>query len=110
MSLQADALQHGTQSRPWNLADRIVFRFCLIYLASFSLCTQIATSLFPIPKIDIPDLDSFWPMSQIVLWTIQSPLPQPSRRRSASESPHSAPHKIALPKFFSCTDLIKIHP
>ncbi|MFZ1943908.1 MAG: hypothetical protein WA430_02090 [Acidobacteriaceae bacterium] len=69
MSLQADALQHGTQSRPWNLADRIAFRFCLIYLASFSLCTQIVTSLFPIPKIDIPDLDSFWPMSQIVLWT-----------------------------------------
>ncbi len=110
MSLQADALQHGTQSRPWNLADRLVFRFCLIYLASFSLCTQIATSLFPIPKIDIPDLDSFWPMSQIVLWTIQSPLPQPSRRRSASESPHSSPHTKSRAQSFFMYRPHKIHP
>ena len=35
----------------------------------FCLATQILGSLFPIPKVDIPDPSSLWPMRQITFWT-----------------------------------------
>jgi hypothetical protein len=46
----------------------------------FCLVTQILGGLFPIPKIEVPDLATLPPVRQIVLWTashvfgIQQPL------------------------------------
>jgi len=53
----------------WSRASRVAFRFCFVYFGLYCFYTQILTSLVPLPKIDIPDLSTFWPMRQIVLWT-----------------------------------------
>ncbi len=57
------------QVQRWSLAGRVAFRFCFVYFGMFSVATQILGSLFPIPKVDIPDLSTFWPMRQITFWT-----------------------------------------
>ena len=52
----------------WGFTSRATFRFCFVYLGLFCITTQILGSLFPIPKVDIPDVSSFWPMRQITFW------------------------------------------
>jgi hypothetical protein len=52
----------------WNLGLRIVFRFCFLYFGLFCLVTQILGGLFPIPRIEVPDLASLPPVRPIVLW------------------------------------------
>lgn len=52
----------------WSVASRVAFRFCFVYFGLYCLYTQILTSLLPLPKVDIPDLSTFWPMRPIVLW------------------------------------------
>jgi len=52
----------------WSLASRSAFRFCFVYFGWYCVATQILGSLFPIPKVDIPDLSSFWPMRQVTFW------------------------------------------
>jgi hypothetical protein len=70
----------GTQTKPeqfqpeppipqWNPASRVAFRFCFVYFGLFCLATQIFGGLFPIPRVDIPDPATVWPMRQIALWT-----------------------------------------
>jgi uncharacterized membrane protein YphA (DoxX/SURF4 family) len=61
--------QPEAQVQHWSLAARVAFRFCLLYFGLFCVATQILGSLFPIPKVDIPDLSSLWPMRQITFWT-----------------------------------------
>jgi uncharacterized membrane protein YphA (DoxX/SURF4 family) len=53
----------------WSSPTRVAFRFCFLYFSLYSVFTQILTSLLPLPKIDIPDLSTFFPMRQIVIWT-----------------------------------------
>lgn len=53
----------------WSLALRIAFRFCVAYFTLFSLSNQILGGLFPIPKIDIPELSAHWPLRHITFWT-----------------------------------------
>jgi uncharacterized membrane protein YphA (DoxX/SURF4 family) len=53
----------------WSVARRVAFRFCFVYLGLFSLSQQILGGLFPIPKVEIPDLATLWPMRPIVFWT-----------------------------------------
>jgi hypothetical protein len=53
----------------WGLATRIAFRFCVAYFTLFSLSNQILGGLFLIPKLNIPDLSSFWPLKHITFWT-----------------------------------------
>jgi uncharacterized membrane protein YphA (DoxX/SURF4 family) len=53
----------------WSAGTRIAFRFCFIYFGLFCLTTQILTGLFPIPKIDIPNLAGLPPVRNIVFWT-----------------------------------------
>src|ERR1700689_3771677 len=62
-------LQPEVQVAHWGLAPRVAFRFCFVYFGMFCLATQILGSLFPIPKVDIPDPSSLWPMRQITFWT-----------------------------------------
>ena len=48
---------------------RGLFRFCFVYFGLFCLATQILGGLFPIPKVDIPDPATLWPMLHIIFWT-----------------------------------------
>jgi hypothetical protein len=62
---------HFQQELParWNLFTRVAFRFALVYFTLYCLTTQVISELLPIPKVDIPDFGSLWPMRQIVFWT-----------------------------------------
>jgi hypothetical protein len=40
-----------------------------VYFGLFCLATQILGGLFPIPKVDIPDPATLWPMLHIIFWT-----------------------------------------
>jgi hypothetical protein len=64
-----EQLQHEPQIARWSLASRVSFRFCFAYFGLYCLGTQIFTSLFPIPNVDIPDLSARWPLRQIIIWT-----------------------------------------
>jgi uncharacterized membrane protein YphA (DoxX/SURF4 family) len=64
-----DQSQHQLPIPQGGVLGRIAFRFCFIYFGGYCLFTQIATSLLPLPKIDIPDLSTFFPMRHIVQWT-----------------------------------------
>jgi uncharacterized membrane protein YphA (DoxX/SURF4 family) len=62
-------LQQDPPRLPWSFARRVAFRFGVTYFGLFCLSTQILGGLFPIPKVDTPDLGTLWPMRQIVFWT-----------------------------------------
>jgi len=68
---QIDAAHVATEVAPvrWNAATRIAFRFCFIYFSLYCLTTQILTGMFPIPKVDLPDLASLPPVRNLVIWT-----------------------------------------
>jgi len=53
----------------WGLGLRIAFRFCVAYFTLFGLSNQILGGLFVLPKVNIPDLASHWPLRQITFWT-----------------------------------------
>lgn len=53
----------------WGLALRIAFRFCVAYFTLFSLSNQILGGLLVIPKLNIPELSSVWPLRHITFWT-----------------------------------------
>ena len=53
----------------WGLALRIAFRFCVAYFTLFSLSNQILGGLLVIPKLNIPELSSLWPLRHITFWT-----------------------------------------
>lgn len=60
----------GANAGPvWRLATRVAFRFCFIYFILFGLSNQIFAGLLMIPKLDIPDPGTLWPMRQITFWT-----------------------------------------
>jgi hypothetical protein len=57
------------QTARWGLARRVAFRLCFVYFGLLCLFTQISTSLFPIPLVELPDPSTIWPIRQIVFWT-----------------------------------------
>jgi uncharacterized membrane protein YphA (DoxX/SURF4 family) len=71
MSAQAQIaqIQRDSHAPRWSAASRVAFRFSFVYFGLFCAATQILGGLFPIPKVDIPDLGSLWPMRQITFWT-----------------------------------------
>src|ERR1700677_4518739 len=71
MSAQAQIaqIQQDSHTPRWSLTSRVAFRFSFVYFGLYSADTQILGGLFPIPKVDIPDLASLWPTRQIVFWT-----------------------------------------
>ncbi len=52
----------------WNLFTLVAFRFAFVYFILYCLTNQVISELIPIPKLDIPDPGSIWPMRQIVFW------------------------------------------
>jgi hypothetical protein len=63
-------LPRDPQTRPhWSLGLRVAFRFCVVYFTLFCVSNQIFGSLLSIPKVEIPDPSSLWPMRQITFWT-----------------------------------------
>jgi hypothetical protein len=66
---QIEQVQQPPQIPDWSLASRVTFRLCSVYFGMYCLSTQIFTSLFPIPDVDIPDLSARWPLRQIIFWT-----------------------------------------
>jgi len=71
MSAQAQIARTQPDSHvpSWSLSCRVAFRFCFLYFGLFCVSTQIFGGLFPIPKVDIPDPATLWPMRQIIFWT-----------------------------------------
>lgn len=65
----AQSRLEATQASKWRLSTCIAFRFCFVYFSLYSLLTQIAGGLLPIPRVDLPDLAWFWPTRQVVFWT-----------------------------------------
>lgn len=53
----------------WGLALRIAFRFCVAYFTLFGLSNQILGGLLVVPKLNIPELSSLWPLRHITFWT-----------------------------------------
>jgi hypothetical protein len=62
-------LQQEPQMPQWSVTRRIAFRFCFVYLGLYCLGTQIFAGLFLIPKVEVADPASLWPMRQIIFWT-----------------------------------------
>jgi hypothetical protein len=56
------------QAPHWRPATRSAFRFCFIYFGLFCLSTQIFGGLLTIPKVDIPDPASLWPIRPVIFW------------------------------------------
>jgi uncharacterized membrane protein YphA (DoxX/SURF4 family) len=65
---QVTPFRPDPQAQRWSLTTRVAFRLCFVYFGLFCISTQIFGGLFPIPKVDIPDLQSVWPIRPIVLW------------------------------------------
>ena len=53
----------------WGAGRRAAFRFAVLYFGLYCLTTQILGGLFPIPKINIPDLAALAPVRPTVQWT-----------------------------------------
>jgi hypothetical protein len=53
----------------WGPGLRIAFRFCVAYFTLFSLSNQILGGLLVVPKLNIPELSSLWPLRHITFWT-----------------------------------------
>ena len=66
---QHEQLKQNALVVPWSPAARIAFRFTFIYFSLYCLCTQIITSLVPLPNVDIPDPSASWPVRPLVMWT-----------------------------------------
>ncbi len=58
-------------THPWPLAARIAFRFCCVYFPLFCLSNQVINSVFPIPKVDVPDWATIWPVRLPIIWVAQ---------------------------------------
>lgn len=63
-----DPVTSSVTGQPWSMGKRIAFRFCFVYFTLYCLSSQIITSLFPIPKIDTPDLDTLLPFRAVIFW------------------------------------------
>ena len=65
--------ERGTAGDPgaaprWSMAKRVVFRFCFIYFILYGLSNQILGGLVMIPKVDIPDPGTLWPLRPMTFW------------------------------------------
>ena len=61
-------LQQTSDTPRWTLTQCVAFRFCFVYFGSYCLATQIIGGLILIPKVDIPDPGTLWPLRQITFW------------------------------------------
>ncbi|HEV2314324.1 MAG TPA: hypothetical protein VGR94_03385 [Candidatus Acidoferrales bacterium] len=67
-----EQVERSPQIQHWNLATRIAFRFCFVYLGIYCLTTQVFGGLV-LPNLafnsTFPDPGTLWPMRQIIFWT-----------------------------------------
>jgi uncharacterized membrane protein YphA (DoxX/SURF4 family) len=56
------------RSARWSLPTRIVFRFCVLYFGLYVVLTQMLTTLFFVPGVDLPDVAMLPPLSTAVTW------------------------------------------
>jgi len=63
-----EAAGHLSSADEWTLVTRIVFRFCFIYFALFSLTTKIAGGLILLPDRSISGLGILWPLRPFTFW------------------------------------------
>jgi hypothetical protein len=64
--LESQTLQSTRE--PWASLSRIAFRFCFVYFTLYCVGTQIINSVFAVPKVDVPDWGTLWPMRPVVFW------------------------------------------
>jgi uncharacterized membrane protein YphA (DoxX/SURF4 family) len=67
-AVQTAYAENESSGPHWSLISRLAFRFCFIYFGLFCVGTQILSSLFSLPGLEIPSLNTFWPMRPIVFW------------------------------------------
>jgi uncharacterized membrane protein YphA (DoxX/SURF4 family) len=65
----SDRSQQEPQDPRWGFATRVAFRFSFVYFGLYCLATQVFTGLFPIPNVEMPELDTLWPLRHMVFWT-----------------------------------------
>lgn len=71
MPAESAAVPQSESTAPvkhWGLTLRIAFRFCVAYFTLFSLSNQILRGLLIVPKLNIPELSSLWPLRHITFW------------------------------------------
>lgn len=68
VATQVETEAHIRKPIVWSRVRRFVFRFCFIYFTLFCLSSQIISTLFPIPTVDVPDLDTLLPFRVTVFW------------------------------------------
>ena len=65
----SNVLAPEPRSAEWRLPTRIAFRFCFVYFSLYCVATQILNSVLAFPYIDFPELDTVWPLRQVIAWT-----------------------------------------
>jgi uncharacterized membrane protein YphA (DoxX/SURF4 family) len=60
----------GSRRTGWRPATRVAFRFCVLYLALYTLAGQIFGGVFPYPGF-VPALGTRWPLREITLWVAE---------------------------------------
>jgi uncharacterized membrane protein YphA (DoxX/SURF4 family) len=58
-------------AKPWPAGLRMGFRFSFAYVALYCLSNQIFSSIFPIPKVNQPDLSTLEPVRGWIFWVAQ---------------------------------------
>jgi uncharacterized membrane protein YphA (DoxX/SURF4 family) len=67
ITLVESAPAEAVQQR-WSTVSRVGFRFCFIYFSIYCVGSQIINSVFPIPKVDVPDWTTIWPIRATIFW------------------------------------------
>src|SRR5215467_2577727 len=52
----------------WGPRKRLAFRFCFLYFGLYVLVTQMLSSLFLAPSIDVPEIGTLRPLRAIISW------------------------------------------
>lgn len=64
---QAEMTNSDSQP-PWSFLQRVAFRFCFVYFGLYVTVTQMMSILLPIPKVEVPELGSLWPIRPMIAW------------------------------------------
>src|SRR5436309_8599801 len=54
--------------RPSTLLSRVGLRFMVLYFSLFCLLTQIINCVLAVPKVDVPDWGTVWPIRPVIFW------------------------------------------